>query len=69
SYEDILSFSHYLIFLNVIFLIINIAIFIKVAKLQNLFQYRRICFKKSFDEIEFIIRYYIKETVFWEKEN
>ena len=49
--------------------IINIAIFIKVAKLQNLFQYRRICFKKSFDEIEFIIRYYIKETVFWEKEN
>ena len=51
SYEDILSFSHDLIFLNVIFLIIKIAIFIKVAKLQNLFQYCRICFKKSFDEL------------------
>ena len=51
------------------FRIIKIAIFIKVAKLQNLFQYCRICFKKSFDETEFIIRYYIKETVFGEKEN
>ena len=70
SYEDILSFSHDLIFLNVIFLIIKIDNnLFKVAKLQNLFQYCRICFKKSFDETEFIIRYYIKETVFGEKEN
>ena len=37
---------------------IDITLFIKVAKLQNLFQYRRICFEKSFDETEFIIRPY-----------
>ncbi len=50
-----------------IFFITKIAISIKVAKLQNLFQYRRICFKKSFDGTEIIIRYYDKGNSFWGK--
>ena len=35
--------------------------------LPSLFQYRRICFKKSFDGTEIIIRYYDKGNSFWGK--